>query len=185
MLGEKRYAHTLGVAAEAAKLAKKYGADPAKAEVAGIIHDCAKEMPRDEGLAAVKANNLTLDEITLAEPKLLHAPLGAFIAKSRMGVTDEEILHAVRVHTTACADMSPLDKVLYMADYIEPNRVFPGVDGLCVLAYEDLDAAILVGLDFTINELVEGGKPIHPDTTDCRNQLILRRDAHCASERNT
>ena len=157
MLSEKRYAHTLGVAEAARSLALHYGADPERAEVAAILHDCAKELP------------------DARESKLLHAPLGASIAEKEFGVTDRDVLDAVRYHTTAKADMGLLTKIIYIADYIEPNRDYDGVSIMRELAYSDLDKAILMGLDFTISDLLAQGKTIHTDAVEARNYLILAK----------
>ena len=175
-LSEKRFKHSLGVAEEAERLADKYGADKKKAYLAGLVHDVAKEIDTDSARTMVKDRfGIRVDPVTYNVPKLLHAPLGACLAQTEFGIFDAEILDAVKYHTTAKADMSLLTKIIYMADYIEPNRDFEGVEELRKQAYQDLDEAIITGLDYTISELLSDGKMFHPDTVHARNYLILQK----------
>ena len=175
-LSEKRFRHSLGVAEEAERLADKYGADKKKAYLAGLVHDVAKEIDTDSARNMLKDRfGIRVDPVTYNVPKLLHAPLGACLAQTEFGIFDAEILDAVKYHTTAKADMSLLTKIIYMADYIEPNRDFDGVDELREQAYDDLDEAIITGLDYTISELLNDGKMFHPDTVHARNYLILQK----------
>ena len=176
VLSEKRYRHSLGVAEEGKRLAQYYGASPEKAYLAGLVHDCAKEI--DFGQAAEllrKRYGITPDSISVQQPKLLHGPLGACVAQSEFEIYDPEILDAIRYHTTGKANMSLLAKIIYIADYIEPNREFDGVDQLRSTAYSDIDQAIIDGLDFTICDLIKKHFTIHPDTVHCRNDLLMAR----------
>ena len=175
-LSEKRFKHSLGVAEEAERLAEKYGADRKKAYLAGLVHDVAKEIDADSARNMLKDRfGIRVDPVTYNVPKLLHAPLGACLSQTEFGIFDAEILDAIKYHTTAKADMSLLTKIIYMADYIEPNRDFEGVDELRKQAYQDLDEAIITGLDYTISELLSDGKMFHPDTVHARNYLILQK----------
>ncbi len=172
-LSKKRYKHSLGVADEAVCLAKHYGADTEKAYIAGIVHDVAKEIPTDTAKKLLKEKyGVNTDFVMDSTPKLLHGPLGACIAQSEFSVYDPEIIDAVKYHTTAKADMSLLTKVIYIADYIEPNRDFDGVDELRRVSYEDIDEALLIGLNWTIEELMEKKSMFHPDTVHARNYLL-------------
>lgn len=174
-LSKKRYTHTLGVADEAVKLAKVYSADEDKARIAGLLHDCAKEIKADEAREMLCGKyGIVLDSVTVNTPKLLHAPLGACIMQSEFGICDPQILDAVKYHTTAKANMGILTKIIYIADYIEPNRDFDGVEELRELAYKDIDKAVLTGLNFTLGELLEDGHMLHPDTVHARNYLLLQ-----------
>lgn len=176
VLSEKRYTHSLGVASEAEKLARHYGADAEKAYVAGIVHDCAKEIANEKAISLINDTyGINLDTITMRTHKLLHGPLGACIAQSEFDIYDAEILDAIKYHTTAKANMSLLCKILYIADYIEPNRDFDGVEELRESAYKNIDEAILTGLDFTLGELIEKGSMFHPDTVHARNWLLLKK----------
>lgn len=171
-----RCRHTFGVADEAVKLAKRYGADEESAYIAGLLHDCAKEIPGDEALEILRNNyHIEPNAMMLSELKLLHGTLGACIAQSVLDVYDTDILDAVKYHTTGKANMSQLGKVIYIADYIEPNRVYDDVEKLRKLAYDDIDAAIIFGIDFTIRDLIKHGRVIQPDTLHCRNYLIMQR----------
>lgn len=174
-LSEKRYKHTLGVADEAVLLAERYGAEKLKAYIAGLLHDVAKEMGVEESKLLLKEKyNVELSVVEENTPKLLHGPLGACMAQDIFQVDDVEILDAIRYHTTGKANMSVLTKVLYIADYVEPNRTFDGVDDLRHLAYEDMDKAIMVGLNWTLEELIEKESMFHPDTVHARNFLLLK-----------
>ncbi len=175
-LSERRYRHSIGVMEEAIKLAEHYGADVEKAKIAGLTHDCAKEIGVDDSIRILKDDyGITPDAMSLQMPRLLHGALGSCIVQSRFGIYDTEILDAIRYHTTGKADMSLLSKIIYIADYIEPNRNYEDVDILRGLAYKDIDSAIIFGIDFTIQDLIEKGKTIHPDTLHCRNDIIVRR----------
>lgn len=174
-LSEKRYIHSLGVAEEAVRLAERYSADKEKAYIAGLVHDCAKEIENSEAKTLLADKyGLEIDEVAMHTHKILHGPLGECIAKDKFDITDIEILDAIRYHTTAKADMRILTKIIYIADYIEPNRNFDGVEELRKMSYEDIDTAIINGINFTIAELVETGKLLHPDTIYARNFLLMQ-----------
>lgn len=176
-LSPKRYRHSLGVAEEAHRLAEHYGADRDKAYLAGLVHDCAKEVPPREAVNLLRNRYAALpDAVMVQMPGLLHGPLGACTAQSDFGIYDPEILDAIRYHTTGKANMSLFAKIIYIADYIEPNRDYPDVEVLRKLTYEDLDGAILYGIDYTIGKLVKDGKVIHPDTVHCRNDLLIGQE---------
>lgn len=150
-LPAERYEHTLGVAYTAVCLAMRYGCDLKKAELAGLLHDCAKQYTNVELFEKCARHGLPISESEMANKSLLHAKLGAFYAKKKYGVEDEEILEAIRVHTTGKPDMSLLDKIIYIADYIEPDRTKqPGLEELRRMAFENLDQALLAILADTI-----------------------------------
>lgn len=174
-LSEKRYRHSLGVADEAVKLAEKYEADKFKAYVAGLTHDVAKEIENSEAKKLLKEYGVSIDLVSENTHKLLHGPLGACMAQDKFSIDDIEILDAIKYHTTGKANMSLLTKIIYIADYIEPNRDFEDVDKLRKLAYEDLDAAILLGINWTFEELMERYSMFHFDTVHARNYLIMQR----------
>ncbi len=171
-LSEKRYKHSLGVCDEAVKLAKLYGADEEKAYLAGLLHDCAKGYDADKQIELCTKYGVELDEITLSCKAVIHAPLGAAVAKDKYGIDDKEILEAIRCHTVAKANMSLLDKIIYIADMIEPMRDFPGVDKLRKAAYEDIDKAFIIGLKQSIVFNAEKNKIIHPDTISAWNYML-------------
>ena len=166
----KRIPHVLGTEQEAIRLAERYGADVEKARVAALLHDCTKKLNMEEQLALCSHYGIELDELEQKALKLLHAKTGAAIARDIFGV-DEEIYHAIWWHTTGHAGMTLLEKIIYLADYIEPSRDFPGVDKLRKVCYEDLDKGLLMGLDMTIQEMTEMGNPVHRATVEARDAL--------------
>ena len=173
MNGAKRIPHVSGVEEEAARLARRWGADEILARRAGILHDCTKYLGLEEQLALCRKYGLELDELEQRAVKLLHSKTGACIARDVFGEPDE-VYWAIYWHTTAKADMSLLEKIIYMADYIEPNRDFDGVERLRALAYQDLDQALLLGVETTIQEMKEREQPIHPNTLQAQAWLRER-----------
>mgnify|MGYP004662591185 FL=1 len=169
-LKAKRCAHVLGTAATAVKLAEKYGADAHRAEVAGLLHDCTKKLSMAEQLALCERYGIVLDELEKKALKLLHAKTGAALARDVFGV-DDEIYNAILWHTTGKPNMTVLEKVIYLADFIEPTRDFPGVDTLRRTVWEDLDRGLLMGLEMTVEEMQEMGSPIHVNTLTARDYL--------------
>ena len=169
-LKHKRIPHVLGTEQEAVRLAERYGADSQKARVAALLHDCTKKLSMEEQLALCEKYGIELDELEQRALKLLHAKTGAEIARDVFGV-DEEIYDAIRWHTTGRAGMTTLEKVIYLADYIEPSRDFPGVEGLRKVCYEDLDRGLLMGLEMTIEEMQNMGNPVHHATVEARDAL--------------
>lgn len=169
-LKAKRCAHVLGTAATAVKLAEKYGADAHRAEVAGLLHDCTKKLSMAEQLALCERYGIVLDELEKKALKLLHAKTGAALARDVFGV-DDEIYNAILWHTTGKPNMTVLEKVIYLADFIEPTRDFPGVDTLRRTVWENLDRGLLMGLEMTVEEMQEMGSPIHVNTLTARDYL--------------
>ena len=169
-LKAKRCAHVLGTAATAVKLAEKYGADAHRAEVAGLLHDCTKKLSMAEQLALCERYGIVLDELEKKALKLLHAKTGAALARDVFGV-DDEIYNAILWHTTGRPNMTALEKVIYLADFIEPTRDFPGVDTLRRTVWEDLDRGLLMGPEMTVEEMQKMGNPIHVNTLTARDYL--------------
>ncbi len=169
-LKARRCGHVLGTAATAVKLAEKYGADVHRAEVAGLLHDCTKKLSMDEQLALCERYGIVLDELEKKALKLLHAKTGAALARDVFGV-DDEVYNAILWHTTGKPDMTVLEKVIYLADFIEPTRDFPGVDTLREAVWQDLDRGLLMGLEMTVEEMEEMGNPIHVNTLRARDYL--------------
>ena len=161
----KRYIHTLGVADEAVKLAEIYGTaqDQQKARVAGLLHDCAKDYPESMRQRFCKEYKVKTDEIMIKQTDLIHPFLGAEVAKREYQVMDEDVLNAIRFHTTGRPNMSLLEKIIFIADYIEPNREkFGGLDEARRLAYLDLDKAMAYILENTIEYVKARGRLLHP-----------------------
>lgn len=172
-LKESRYEHTLGVVKTAKALAKINGVEEEKAELAALIHDSAKNMHINSMKKMLVENFEQIDDIEEKTPQLLHGKVAAIIGKTIMGIEDEEVLSAAAYHTTGKGNMTLLEKIIYIADYIEPNRVYPGVEELRKLTFEDLDKGVIVGLNNTINYILKQGGLIHPNTIEARNYLII------------
>ncbi len=164
-LGQRhRFGHTLRVARMAAKLARAHGLDPERARLAGLLHDLARLWPNERLLHASAERGLTVDDFERANPVVLHARLGAEIARETFGVDDEAVLSAIRKHTVAAGDMSPLDAVVYLADGLEPGRDFSGRAELAALAETDLDAAMRAVLTSSLAYLRGRGLDPAPQT---------------------
>lgn len=163
-LTEKRFYHTLCVAKEAVRLAEKYGADTKKAFLSGILHDICKDMSESEQLQLFKEFGIILDSLVLNAPKLWHSALGAEYLEKKLGITDSDILNAVRYHTTARANMSLLEKIIYLADFTSEERDYSGVEDMRRAVNISLEKAMFDALEFSVNDLKEKNKPVHPDT---------------------
>lgn len=171
-LSPQRYQHSLGVEDTAAKLAIIHGADEFKARLAGILHDYAKGIDPDRMVSMAEEFGIPLLEEDRLVPDLLHAPLGAELVKRDLGLGDQEILSAISSHTMGNLDMSSLDKIIFLADMIEPGRDYPLLGRLACLCESDLDAAMLFGLDLTIRYCLDQGRILHPQTVAVRNQVL-------------
>jgi predicted HD superfamily hydrolase involved in NAD metabolism len=171
-LTEHRYQHTIGVMETAIMLAENYGADVCKAELAAIFHDYAKFRPKDEMKQIILEQNMPA-ELLEYNSELWHAPVGAYLAEKEAGITDLEVLDAIRYHTSGRVDMTLLDKIIYLADYIEPGRHFPGVDEVRAMAEEDLDKALVQSMKNTIQFLMKKNQPVFPDTFKAYNTIVL------------
>lgn len=170
-LKPKRMPHVLGTEHEAAVLARRYGADVTSARIAALLHDCTKKLSMEEQLALCEQYGIALDELERKNLKLLHAKTGAAIARDLFGVSDE-IYWAIYWHTTGKADMTKLEKVIYLADYIEPSREFPGVEKLRRAVHADLEHGLLMALEDSIEEMRQRGNPVHPNTVEARDYLL-------------
>ena len=166
-LDEARYQHTLGVMHTAGCMAMAHQFDIKKAMLAGLLHDCAKCMTHEERLALCEEYGVPVTESELENKALLHAKAGAILAKMEYDITDIEILHAIAVHTTGAPDMNTLDKIIYIADYIEPGRdKAPNLERVRMLAYKDLDACMAQILYDTLNYLSSRGGHMDPMTKE-------------------
>lgn len=168
---ERRWNHTFGVMKTAEKLALRFGADVNKAVIAATLHDMCKYWPIDQQEEAIRESGQWLDVLDY-DKQLWHAHAGAYVAARDCEVTDEEILDAIRYHTSGREQMTLLDKVVCLADYIEPGRDFPGVVEMRQLADKSLEEALVAGFDGTIKFLIERGQIIYPLTVFTRNDLI-------------
>lgn len=173
-LGDKRYHHSVCVSESAGALAEKYGADVYKAEVAGILHDIMKDMPPEDQLMMMTRYDIILSDVERSAQKLWHAMLAAAYLENELQITDRDILNAVRYHTTARENMSLLEKVLFIADFISADRDYSGVETMRHAAQVSLEEAMLEGITFNLKDLAENYRPIHPDTVLAYNQIVLK-----------
>lgn len=171
-LTESRYKHTIGVMKTSISLAKKYNANVEKAELAAIFHDYAKYRPKEEMKEIISDQKMPSDLLDF-HFELWHAPVGAYLVQEEVGIEDKEILSAIYYHTTGRAGMTLIEKIVFLADYIEPGRRFPGVDEVreCV-EKKNLDEAVLMALKNTIAFLMTKRASIYPDTFRAYNDLV-------------
>ena len=176
-LKKSRFAHSIGVANTAVALAKKFGVDTDKAYIAGLLHDCAREFENEQLPAEAIKRGIEIGEVEKTMPLLLHAYIGAKMISEIYGVEDSEIRQAIYRHTVGARDMTPLDKIIYFADMIEPNRNYPGVEELREFAEKSssLDEILLHALDESIIFIVHKKTLLHPDTIAARNFLLLQK----------
>lgn len=173
-ISPKRLKHSLGVSETAVELALQYGADPERARIAGMLHDCARNMPNNILLQTAEASGILMSDVEKSRPVLLHAPVGALVAQQEYGVDDRQILSAIRWHTTGGPDLEILEQVVFLADYIEPGRDFPGVDKLRALAKRNLGEALLAAYDATISYVLGERGLLHLATIQGRNALLMK-----------
>lgn len=172
-LSDYRFHHSLCVAQEAKRLALLYGADPAKAYTAGILHDIMKDTDKEAQLQILADFGATLDEVEKQSPMLWHARSGEVFLRNILGVDDEDILSAVRYHTTGRAGMSRLEQVLFTADFTSADRNYPDVAVIRALADISLQKAIRYGVEYTIRDLQSKGAVVHPDTLKLYDEIVL------------
>ena len=166
------------MAEEAKRLAEKYGADADKAYISGLLHDITKNADKREHFALFKSANTELTPIERSTEKLWHAMSGVIFVKNNLGINDGEILSAIRYHTTARADMTLLEKILYLADFTSADRDYDDVDVMRRMVDESLESAMIYALSYTIKELIDKRAAIHPDTTDAYNQTVLKEQSY-------
>ncbi len=174
-LSDYRFNHSINVAKAAVYLAEKYGADKEKACIAGILHDVMKEEEPEIQIEYIESAGLKMTDVERGNSSVLHQMSGAAYCKAELGIDDEEILGAIRYHTTGRANMTLLEKVLYTADFISAERNYPDVDVMRTFAEESLEKAMLYSLEYTISDLVKREKLIHPDTLNCFNDILLKK----------
>lgn len=174
-LNPKRFVHSIGVEYTAANLAFVHGADVEKARLAGLLHDCAKYIPTDEKLKRAKKYGIKVNKCEKANPDLLHGKIGVFIAKEKYGVDDPEILSAIAYHTTGHPDMTLLEKIIFVADYIEPNRrIIRDLPEIRREAYLDLDKCIIHILKNTLEYLETTDAAIDELTRDTYDYYVSK-----------
>ncbi len=175
-IDDKRLAHSLGTASEAVKLAKIYGADPKKAYVAGLLHDVAKGKCQYGLRKYADQYGIFIDDIEAKNVELIHGKLGAAMVKEQLCIDDEDILSAIRWHTTGRAGMSLLEKVIYLADLIEPGRDFEDIEAIRQIAYQDIDKAMLIALDQVMCFVGSKGFALHTNSLEAYNYFINKEE---------
>lgn len=170
-----RFKHSKNVAKEAVRLAKKYGADVEKAELAGILHDATKETDGPEQMSLIRRAGIELTDMEKDSPKLWHAISGSAYIQVELGITDKEVIDAIRYHTTGRAGMTLLEKVIFVADFTSADRDFEGVDRIRRIADKSLDEAVLEGMSFTMSDLALRKLTIAPDTFAGYNEMAALR----------
>ena len=171
LLKPNRVAHVLGCREAAVELAKRWGADPVDAARAGLLHDITKALDGPLQLTLCREYGILLDNFSTENPKTLHALTGSLVAERIFG-ENSQVVAAIRSHTTGKANMNVLDKIIYVADYMEPNRAFPGVEELRHLAYTDLDEALRWGLENTLSMLKQQGSEVSPASQEALAWLM-------------
>lgn len=175
-LTQKRFNHCLCVRDEAVRLAKKYKADEKKAYWAGLLHDVTKDVDKERHFEIFEKYNYTPDALTENEKKLWHAKSGALLLKYELGVEDDEIISAISCHTTAKPQMTLLERVLYIADFTSSDRDYDGIEEIRAAADKSLEAAMDIALTFTVTDLVERRKAVHPDTFNAYNDFVTQNE---------
>lgn len=170
-LKSARYQHSLNVADCARELAELNGVDPDKAYLCGLTHDVEKNAPLEEQKRYMEQLGDTLPDHVLQNPKLWHAPAGAAFLRDELGILDADMIRAIKYHTTGRPNMSPLEKVLYVADYVSIERDYPGVERVRNAAYRNLDEALLIGGRFTLTSLLDRYRVINYDTFAMYNEV--------------
>ncbi|MDF2685187.1 MAG: hypothetical protein K0S55_368 [Clostridia bacterium] len=173
-LRDDRLTHSLGVMKSAEALAKRYGADTNKALIAGLLHDITKEYNYEQHMELIRKYSIFIDEGEKNTPKLLHAITAAAFAEYEAGITDKEILDAIRYHTTGRTDMSVLEKIIYVADFIEPNRNYADVEYFRTIAFEDLDKTLYLGIKWCMEDLLRKDAYLHVNTLNGYNYFIRK-----------
>ena len=173
-LSAKRYQHTLNVRRMAVKLAKRWGADPEKAAPAALLHDTAKELPREEMLQILNDNAIMAENAQNRPSPVWHGICAAILAQTQWGVEDEEVLSAIRCHTTGKPGMSLLDEIVFLADMTSAERDYPEVDYLRKLEKKDIHQAMREALEMNLHWLEESGKPVDEETRAALEDLRQR-----------
>ena len=180
-LSAKRYQHTLNVRRMAVKLAKRWGADPEKAALAALLHDTAKELPREEMLQILNDNAIMAENAQNRPSPVWHGICAAILAQTQWGVEDEEVLSAIRCHTTGKPGMSLLDEIVFLADMTSAERDYPEVDYLRKLEKKDIHQAIREALEMNLHWLEESGRPVDEETRAALEDL-RQRERNAAHE---
>ena len=174
-LSSKRFAHSINVSKTAIKMADIFNESPERAAIAGLLHDCARDITNNELFEKAANFNIKISELDRESPVLLHARVGVYIAKEDFFINDKKILNAIMHHTVGGKRLDNLSKIIYLADLIEPSREFREVEKIRNLAFKNLDKAMLYAYDIAIKYTLSKNKTIHPATIEGRNELLLKK----------
>ncbi len=174
VMSPQRFLHSLGVQDTAEKLAAKYGADVKKASLAGLLHDYARDLENSSLLKKSIDFSMSINEVERLAPVLLHGRIGAKLVQEELGIDDDEVLSSISYHTTGTLSMTLLQQIIYVADYIEPSRDFPGVQKIREATWNNLDLGTLEAFEHTLSYLLERKVLIHPATVEGRNFLLSK-----------
>lgn len=174
MMSEKRYLHSVSVSSVAAKLAKKYNFDEEKAAIAGILHDVTKEMPDEFHLELFKKHNAKLDEIEKRSKKLWHSISGSIYIKENLHINDEEILNAVKYHTTARKDMTLIEKIIFLSDFLAEDRKYKNSESMRKSAFDDLDGTVIYGLKLQMESFLLKDLLLSKNIFEAYNDMIIK-----------
>lgn len=175
MLSAKRYQHSLGVMETAEKMARRFAVNTEKARLSGLLHDCAKDIDKDEMLLLCNKLGVVLDPVKREQRSLIHADLGAALVESEFGICDPDIIGAVKYHTLGRENMTDLEKILYLADVIEPNRKpFEGIEELRRLCESNLDCAMLFAIERSIDYVRRRHKKLHSQTLAAQQYFLTK-----------
>ncbi len=181
MLSPRRFNHSIKVMEASIRLAEKYGANVEKAAIAGLVHDCAKDMKKDTIIPACSKYGIIVDDITKAQPQLLHGQIGSFMARELFGIECPQMLAAIADHTMGRPGMDKLSSIVFVADYIEDCRDYEGVEEIRKVAADSLEKAIVAGIDSTIRYILLKGRLLHPQTVATRNWAIKQLKLQAAN----
>ncbi|MFT8322372.1 MAG: bis(5'-nucleosyl)-tetraphosphatase (symmetrical) YqeK [Bacillus sp. (in: firmicutes)] len=174
-LTEQRYLHTVGVMDTAIKLAEKTGENVEKAELAAIFHDYAKFRPKEEMQQIIMEQKMDPQLLTF-HPELWHAPVGAYLVEKEAGIKDKQVLDAIKYHTSGRPGISMLEKIVYLADYIEPGRKFPGVEEVRELTAANFEKGFITSVKNTMNFLITNNRPVFPLTFQMYNSIVMNME---------
>ena len=172
LMGDKRYIHSVNVSKEAVRLAEKYGVDTEKAALAGILHDITKELDVQKQLQIFDSGDIILSDVEKSTTKLWHAISGSVYVQTELGINDQDIINAIRYHTTGRAGMSPLEKVIFLADFTSEERNYPDVDVIRKKAEISLEEGMLYGIQFTLSVLLSREGCISEDALGAYHETL-------------
>lgn len=171
-LSPERFAHSMGVEKTALAMAHRYGVDLMQTSTAALLHDYAKELPKQQLLELAEQYGIEIDSVYRRSPGLLHGPVAAHLVREEFGIADELVLKAIQNHTVGAKGMSDLEKIIYLADILEETRDFCGIDIIRRATRHRLDAGMLVALTHTVSYTMERGLAVHPNSIEAYNDLL-------------